>query len=311
MSTLISIMDKVLDCGGTDQANTGKHGCLQLFGTPLSVILTKKGYVIPKETDFNLAFLRTEVQAGNLIPLMEASAFEDLSAEDAFSTNAAGVERLNLPGLPKYKFIFEEGHEFYRQMSKMTSFKSKGAILIDDVGRWLFGVNSDGDYVGLTAGQITAELRKTKVQGGDAESKSITMQFLDRLQLDLNYGIVERDSIGFTPGEVPVVNGVNIEFTAIPTDTDVEAVVTVKLSSDNSSIVEGLLAANFVFQVDGVTEAPSGVVESPAGTYTFTVAAMSTGDVLTIDTIAGNSDITELSEVLYRADIIAITTVVS
>lgn len=309
MSTLISIMDKVLDCGGTDQANTGKLGCLQLFGTPLSVILTRKGYVIPKATDFTLAFLRTEVQKGNLIPLMEASSFEDLSAEDTFSTNAAGVERLNLKGLPKYKFMFEEGHEFYRQMSKMTSFKSKGAILIDDSGRWLFGVNSDGDYIGLTIGQVNAELRKTKVQGGDAESKSITMQFLDRLQLDLNYGIVERDSIGFTPSEVPAVNGVNIEFSAIPADTDLTSVVTVVLSSDNASIVEGLLAANFVFQVDGVTEVPSGVVESPAGTYTFTHAALSAGDILTVDTISGNYDITILDEILYRADIIALAEV--
>jgi hypothetical protein len=308
MSTLISIIDKVNNCGGST-ANTGKLGCLQVFGTPLSVILTKKGYVIPKETDFTLAFLQTEVQNGNLIPLIEASSFEDMSSEDTFSTNAAGVERLNLQGLPKYKFMFEEGHEFYRQLSKLTSFKSKGAILIDDSGRWLFGVNADGDYIGLTIGQINAEIRKTKVQGGDAESKSVTMQFLDRLQWDLNYGIIERDLVGFTPSDVPTVNGVNIAFSAVPADADTTIEVEVLLSSDNSSVVEGLLVDDFLVQVNGSTVTPSLLAEATPGNYTLTLAALATSDVVTVDLISGNYSIIVSEDVLYRADILGSATV--
>jgi len=308
MSTLISIIDKVNNCGGST-ANTGKLGCLQVFGTPLSVILTKKGYVIPKETDFTLAFLQTEVQNGNLIPLIEASSFEDMSSEDTFSTNAAGVERLNLQGLPKYKFMFEEGHEFYRQLSKLTSFKSKGAILIDDSGRWLFGVNADGDYIGLTIGQINAEIRKTKVQGGDAESKSVTMQFLDRLQWDLNYGIIERDLVGFTPSDVPTVNGVNIAFSAVPADADTTIEVEVLLSSDNSSVVEGLLVDDFLVQVNGSTVTPSLLAEATPGNYTLTLSALATSDVVTVDLISGNYSIIVSEDVLYRADILGSATV--
>ena len=301
-------MYKVNNCGGST-ANTGKLGCLQVFGTPLSVILTKKGYVIPKETDFTLAFLQTEVQNGNLIPLIEASSFEDMSSEDTFSTNAAGVERLNLQGLPKYKFMFEEGHEFYRQLSKLTSFKSKGAILIDDSGRWLFGVNADGDYIGLTIGQINAEIRKTKVQGGDAESKSVTMQFLDRLQWDLNYGIIERDLVGFTPSDVPTVNGVNIAFSAVPADADTTIEVEVLLSSDNSSVVEGLLVDDFLVQVNGSTVTPSLLAEATPGNYTLTLAALATSDVVTVDLISGNYSIIVSEDVLYRADILGSATV--
>jgi len=308
MSTLISIIDKVENCGGST-ANTGKLGCLQVFGTPLSVILTKKGYVIPKETDFTLAWLETEVQNGNLIPLMEASAFEDLSAEDAFSTNAAGVERLNLQGLPKYKFMFEEGHEFYRQLSKLTSFKSKGAILIDDAGRWLFGVDASGDYVGLTMGQINAEIRKTKVQGGDAESKSVTMQFLDRLQWDLNYGIAERDSLGVSPSDVPVVNGVNTAFTAIPADTDLTIDISVLLASDNSSAVEGLVIGNFLVKKNGVTVTHTLVTEPSAGNYQITVPAVVAGEIYTVELVDGNYDIVISENVLYRADRIDSATV--
>lgn len=303
MSALIDIMSKLEDCGGS-QANTGKLGCLQAFGTPLSAILTKNGFVIPKETELNIAYLEAQVQNGNLIPVMDASSFEDASGEDSNSTNAAGVERLNLQGLPKYKFMFEEGHEYYRQMSRLTSYKSKGAILIDDSGRWLFGVNSDGDYVGLTLGQVTAEMRKTKVQGGDAESKTLSMQFIDRYQWDSSYGIAERSEIGFGPSEVPTINGAKIDFTAVPASTELEVAVSVVLASDGNSPVEGLLPTNFVVTTGDTTQIPTDAVESTPGNYVLTVTALAAGALL-VDLFdsAKNLNVIINENVLYRSDI--------
>lgn len=301
MSALIDIMSKLENCGGAE-ANTGKLGCLQDFGTPLSVILTKNGFVIPKETELNIAFLELNIQNGNLIPIMDASSFEDVSGEDSYSTNAAGVERLNLRGLPKYKLMFEEGHEFYRQMYKLTSYKSKGAIIIDDSGRWLFGVNADGDYVGMTLGQVTSEMRKTKVQGGDAESKTLSMQFLDRYQWDYSYGIVERVELGFGPEEVPSINGAKINFAAVPASTETTVSVSVVLSSDSNSLVEGLLADNFIVTTGGTTQVPSGIAESPAGTYALTVTALAAGD-LSVDLYDSSVNLNVIinENVLYRS----------
>lgn len=306
MSALIDIMSKLENCGG-DQANTGKLGCLQSFATPLSLILTKNGFVIPKETELTIDFLAVEVQNGNLIPVMDASSFEDVSGEDSYSTNAAGVERLNLQGLPKYKLMFEEGHEFYRQMAKLTSYKSRGAIIIDDKGSWLFGVNAAGDYVGMTAGQITAELRKTKVQGGDAESKSVSIQFLDRYQWDWSYGIVQRSQIGFGTDEVPTINGVNISFTEVPASGATEVKVSVLLSTDNNSTVEGLVAADFVVTNGTSNSVPSALAEDTPGNYTLTVDALVSG-TLSVDifdsSVNMNVIINEGS--LFRSDISSI-----
>lgn len=309
MSALIDIMSKLENCGGS-QANTGKLGCLQDFGTPLSIILTKSGFVIPKETEMNLAYLEANVQNGNLIPVMDASSFEDVSGEDAYSTNAAGVERLNLQGLPKYKLMYEEGHEFYRQMSKLTSYKSKGAIIIDDSGRWLFGVNSDGDYVGLTVGQVTAEMRKTKVQGGDAESKSLTIQFIDRYQWDYSYGIVERSEIGISTAEVPTINGAILSLGAIPASTDTEVMVKVVLASDASSVVEGLAETDFVVTSNGSSQVPSGITETAPGEYTLTVASLSAGALL-VDLFDSslNLDVILSNNTLYRSDVLSETIV--
>jgi hypothetical protein len=303
MSALIDIMSKLENCGG-DQANTGKLGCLQSFGTPLSVILTKSGFVIPKETELNVAYLEAEVQKGNLIPVMDASSFEDVSAEDAYSTNAAGVERLNLKGLPKFKLMFEEGHEFYRQMSRLNSYKSKGAILIDDAGKWLFGVDSNGDYVGLTLGQVTAEMRKTKVQGGDAESRALSMQFLDRYQWDSSYGIVERSELGFSPSEVPTINGARIDFTQVAVSGDTDVVVTITLASDGSSPIEGLDASDFVVKSAGASQVPSGITEASPGLYVLTVTALSAG-ALSVDIFDSslNLNVVVSSSVLYRGGV--------
>lgn len=303
MSALIDIMSKLENCGG-DQANTGKLGCLQSFGTPLSVILTKRGFVIPKETELNVAYLEAEVQKGNLIPIMDASSFEDVSAEDAYSTNAAGVERLNLKGLPKFKLMFEEGHEFYRQMSRLNSYKSKGAILIDDAGKWLFGVDSNGDYVGLTLGQVTAEMRKTKVQGGDAESRALSMQFIDRYQWDSSYGIVERSELGFSPSEVPTINGARIDFTQVATSGDTDVAVTITLASDGSSPIEGLAASDFVVKSGVGSQVPTGITEASPGLYVLTVTALSTG-ALSVDIFDSslNLNVVVSSNVLYRGGV--------
>jgi len=300
MSAIGTIIGKVDNCGG-NQANTGKEGCLQLFGTPLSVILTAKNFSIPATTEITIAYLQLQVQNGNLIPVMEASSFEDLSSEDTMSTNAAVVERINLLGLPKYKFMYEEGHEFYKQMSKLTSFKSRGVILIDDAGRWLFGRKADGSLCGMTAGQINPEQRKTKVQGGDAESKSLTIQFLDRLQWDYEYGIVEREAMGLSESDVPVINGVNLAFTATPGDTDTSLEISAKLSSDNTSLIEGLETANFFVTINGVTEAGFTANEATPGMYTLSaITALATSDVVVVGFISGNYTTIISGDELYR-----------
>lgn len=308
MEELSLIIDQKA-CSGAGGANTGKLGCLSLFGEPTHFMLITKGTVIPKATVFDLTYLSNMVQIGKNVPLIDASAFEDLSAEDTMSTNSKGIERLNLKGLPKYKFTFEEGHEFYREISKLTSFKSKDVIIGDEEGNWMLAKNSDGDFTGFTVGQITALLRKTKMAGGDAESKSITIQFLDRLQIDTNYGILHADTLDWTPQEIPLVNGVNLVAAPIA-DAGTDLVVTAKLSQDNNTIVEGLILADFVVTKNGTSEVPSGVVETTPGVYTITVAAAATNDIYIIDLYDStkNVDIINSNDILYRSDGVSVTT---
>ena len=175
MATLQEIANLKTDCGGGD-ANTGKKGCQIEFGTPLSVIRLKKGTVIPKETVFSKAYIDGLIIARTATPLIGAVAFDDQGAEDGLNTLSSGIERLNLLGLPKYMLEFQEGHEFYREISGLTSYRKSDFILFDEAGNMAIAINSDGDYVGFSAGQVIAMPRKSNVQGGDNESRSVYQQ---------------------------------------------------------------------------------------------------------------------------------------
>lgn len=301
--TIQSIADKV-SCGGAVKANTGKLGCLSLFGTPEHIILLTKGHNILPTDNVDIAYLKPLVQKGTAIPLIGASSFEDVSGDDQYSENASGEKRLNLKGLPEYKLMFEEGHEFYREMAKLESYKAFDAIIIDEEGNWLLSTSGD-KFAGMSAGHVTPELTQRKVAGGDAESKSILIQFLDRLQWDRNYAILHADQLDFTPSEIPAVNGVDLEWDTVPADTDTDLVVSANLSGDRSSKVEGLQSANFIVKVNGSGVAISGVVESSeGGVYTITIPALASTDVVEVDLWDNslNVDVTDLSGILYRSE---------
>jgi len=290
-------------CSGGETPNTGKLGCLSLFGTPEHFVAFKKGFKIQPGDELTVAYLIPFIQSGKVIPIIGASSFEDMSGEDSYSTNSSGEKRINLKGLPEYKLTFEEGHEFYRQLSQLESYKSLDFAIIDDEGNWMMVQNSDGTYGGFKAGHVTPELTKRKAKGGDAESKSLVVQFLDRLQFDRNYVIVHADTLDFVPEEIPLVNGVNLSFIGSqPAGTELN--VRALLSSDNNSTVEGLDEADFYVTVNGVENVVTASVMAPSGDYALTVTAFVATDVITVDlkqTIQPTGSVVDVLGVLFRS----------
>lgn len=278
-------------CAGVNGANTGKIGCLSLFGTPTHMLLFRKGFVIDATEEFDDAYLRPLVQRRVMIPLIDASAFEDVSSEDAYSTNSRGRKRLNVKGLPEYKLMFEEGHEFYREIAKLESFKRFDAMIGDAEGNWIVGTLSSGDFVGMRAGHLTPELTKRKVEGGDPEMKSILVQFLDRLQWDTNYVILHAEDLAVTPQEIPVINGTEIAFIVQPASADTTLKIKVTYASDRTTLIEGLLASDFVVTNGITTPAVSNVVEDTPGNYTLTIdTAVASGDKVKVDHFDGGTN---------------------
>lgn len=291
-------------CSGAGSGiNTGKLGCLSLFGTPTHMIAVRKGFEILATAEFNDAYIRPLVQNGTMIPLIDASSFEDLSSEDAYSTNAKGVKRLNVKGLPEYRLVFEEGHEFYREISKLESFKRFDFLIGDAEGNWIIARKSNGNFQGMTAGHVTPQLTMRKVEGGDAESKSIVVQFLDRLQWDTNYEILHAEDLDLTPQEMPVVNGTEISFNANPEALDTTVDVKVTLASDRDTAIVGLEQTDFSVLVNGATAAISGLAETAGGNYALTIPALAANDTVQVNHLGTASNVADSNGVLYRNSI--------
>lgn len=310
MAAISEIRNVVNSCSG-GSADTGKLGCNIEFGTPLHLIGLKAGTIIPAATEFNLEYINTLVQSGTSVPLVGADVFEDLSGEDGMFTAASGVEKLNLKALPKYKLTYYEGHHFYKELAKLEGFKNLDFIIGDAEGNWKIVRKSDGDNAGFQAGMVLPEMTKARVQGGDPESKSIIVQFLSRKQWDEDYDILLRENLDNDPEDFQGVNTVVLAYDVQPSDTDTTIVISATLESDGKTKVEGLDVDDFLYTVGGATEVPSGVVEV-SGVYTFTVAAISSADELTIQNYDSsvNKNVIIASETTYRSNIASATVAV-
>ena len=296
MATLKSIAGKN-GCGGDGSIATGKKGCQIPFGTPKHAIRLTKGTVIPSTTEFTLSYVLSLIAAGKAIVVMSATAFERLSGEDAMSTTSEGIESLNVLGLPKYKLTFQEGHEFYRQLSKLTGYKNSDWLIIDDSGNMKIALNSNNDFVGFTAGQVNSEMVMEKVSGGDAESKSLTIQFINRKQWDQNYTIVKNEQLGFDWEEVDGANPVNLELITVPTATDTEIVFSALLASDNNTPVEGMEKEQIEILVDGVAAEIATLTEAD-NEYTATIPVLTGASVISI----GIKSIINIEDVLFSSE---------
>jgi len=307
--SLATIVDKKASCGGAN-ADTGKLGCQLEWGTPLHAIGIQKGFAIPAATVWNKAYIDSQIQLGKFVPLIGAESFDNESSEDQVTTNSRGVDRLNTLGLPKYKFGFEEGHAFYKELANLTSFKALDWMFADEEGNWRMAVRGDGDYGGFSAGQTIAMLTNTKTLGGDPESKSVSIQLLDRVQWDKNYVFATRDQLDFAPEEIDGVNGITFSFDAVPAAAATTFDFTAVLKSDGVTPVEGLVDADMRYTVDGITTAMA-IVENTPGKYTGTVVAISAAEVLGIETynIPTLTAIVLNGGVLYRGKIVTATAV--
>lgn len=310
MATISSIANLVNGCaGGT--VSTGKLGCNVQFGEPRHLIGLKAGLEIDASAEFNQAFINSLVQAGNAVPLIGASSFEDMSSEDSVFTYSSGIELQNLDGLPKYKLTFDEGHQFYKEMSKLKGFKNLDFIIGDNEGNWKLVKKSNGNYKGFAAGQVLPMATKHKVSGGDIESKSITVQLLSRLETDTNYDILLRANLENDPEDFNGVNAVSIAFDVVPSDADTSLVVSTLLDADRKTVVEGLAKENFLVTVDGATATIATATEVN-GVYTLAIPAIATAEVLTVqlyDSSVNKNVIISDSGATFRSNILNATVI--
>lgn len=279
---LFGTIKNTLECS-LSALGTGANNCPFEIKLVTGIYAVARGETIADADDFDKDYVQEKIQQGEWIPLIDAIGFLDESADDTIQTTQSGTEiKANLG---KYKFTLEykKGEYFNKAMSSLDSFGKFDIILVDEAGNWLLTENSSGVGKGFKAGMFSP--LKTKLNDGSvATSKSITFQLLDRAEWDDRLVWMDVSQTGFSPDEADGANDILISFTAAPSNTDATIVIDLVSTADNSTVLSGLITANFLVTQDDVVNTTTWAESATiSGQYTGTLTGtLSTDEVVVV-----------------------------
>jgi hypothetical protein len=140
-------------------------------------------------------------------------------------------------------------------------------------------------------------------------------QFLDRLQFDRYYVILNADELDFYPEEIMCVNGVDVSFTSVPSNGDTSLELKFLLNSDHNTPVLGIDNADVYVKVNGATATLGTMTQNGLnGDYTLAITSpsLATNDTLEVGFWHSSipNGIAEVGTELYRATPILTGTVI-
>jgi len=280
MGLFSTIINKV-SCGLAELLGTGLKFCKFDFRTPAVIVLVQKGLKILPSDDFNLAYIQELQQLGKATVLKGVVDFADNTPDNDRGTRAATGKMFTTLKHPyMWTFTFDNGLNFYKAITKLDSNEQYDIILFDVKGDALLSMDNQGNGRGLDLGLLDTG----KYVIGNENSQTITVQ-VDRQNFDNTVSWITNENLDFTAAQdLDGYNDVTIAMVA-PANAATTVVFTVTATANNKLVpLEGLVIADLLYQVDGVTVVPTLLTPSPtvSGQYTLTVASLSTGDVLTL-----------------------------
>lgn len=308
MATIGNIIN-LEECGLNDVYGTGTRGCKLFIEKTVSLWVVPDGFTFDSSETLNETYAQVLQAQGNLIVLKGVKAFTDNSADDIFETLPDGTKQIATLGLYEFGATFINGLYFHSALHSLNSFSSFNILFVDRSGNILGTQNSDGELMGFSTNYLQG-MRLMFPTDTTGQKEGIGFQLADRSELDTNFAFVSGNQLGtFQPQQLDGINDVVLSLTA-PSDSATSLVVTAKTKQNQKAWTGGVLA-NFLVQVDGATITPSGVAESPDGTYTFTVAAVSTGEVVTVQLYDSSNSraVIESDNVLYKSNTTTATVV--
>ena len=281
----MAVASTILGLGScsTSDVNTGDLGCNVEFGAAMHAIALTKGTVIALTEDLDVDYFNSLTQDGTAIPIMSAFSSESTVSDDGIETSPFGIESLTVGGLIKYSLTMKKGQYFYKELSKLTSFDKYDWVVGDNNGNWKFALTSTGALKGFTAGQVIAMVTTPAVPGGETEKKTITFQLTDRLELDIRNDVILSSNL-FPITDVKGVNGVTLSYAdasgaVAPGTTDTVLKVKALFTNGLDIGVEGLVANDFLYTVNGTPETPT-VTEVGGGYYSLAITALAASTIV-------------------------------
>lgn len=298
---VLNTIYNLVSCGTTAVLGTGTKGCKQFLKKATSVWITPQGFKFDGTQTFDETYAQLEQAKGNLIILKGIKTFTDNSSDDIIETLPDGTKQVATLGLYEFAVQFINGLAFHAALHSLNSYGSYDALFVDRDGNVLGTKASDGSLKGFSIGMLQADklMFPTDTTG---QKEGIKFQFTTRKELDSNYIYLQQAQYDpFAPQDLDGVNEVVLDL-AVPAALATTLVVTAK-SVTNGNAWTGGLTGDFQVTRDGVVESQT-VVESPVGTYTFTIAAVVASETFAVrlyDT-ANTRDIILKDTDLYKSN---------
>ena len=153
----------------------------------------------------------------------------------------------------EFALTFINGLAFHAALHSLNSFGSYNVLFVDRDGNVLGTKSATGNLKGFSLNMLQG-MKLSFPSDSVGQKEGIGFQMSTRRELDSDYIYISADQLnGFQPELVDGINEVVLAYDSVPAD--------------------------FLILKDGVTESQT-VVEAPSGTYTFTVAALSTNEAI-------------------------------
>ena len=309
MATFGSIKNKI-NCSIT-ALGTGTKNCAFEIKLINGIYAIKRNTTIADGDTFDKTYLQGLVQAGKAIPLINAIGFVDNSADDTIQETQSGVKiKANL-GRYEFQLEYKKGEYFNKALSSLDSFGAYDIIIVDEAGSFLMTENKSGLAKGFKAGLFSPEKRKFN-DATVATTKMLTFQLLDRGEFDDRLVWLDASELDFSPDEVDGINDITASYNVAPSDTDTTVIVDLVSAADSQTALEGLVDADFLVTVDGVTTATTWVESATVpGRYTGTLAALATNEVVIVQLYdsSANKNVIIKDDCLYRSNALTATVV--
>lgn len=255
-------------------AETSK-GCATLITAAKMIILIAPNAEIKKDAELYSEIDRL-VLAGQMEILRGVQNFEQNGSDDATETLPDDTMRVTNEG--KYAFLasFTNGLFFNKALHSLKGYKRWNVLLVDANG--VYGVETETGLKGFNTGMLQpAKLSFPSPTAGQQEG--LRFQFLDRYELDEDYGFIMDSGIRKLKG----VTEIKLALVNEPLAADTTVTAKAVLAMDESIAYEGATFADFDLTASGVDKAPTaGDDATTGGTYVLTVPALAAADELVL-----------------------------
>ena len=296
-------------CGLSAVLGTGTKGCKQFLKKATSLWFVPDGFEFDGAETFDETYIKLLQAQGNLIVLKGAKTFTDNSSEDIIETLEDGTKQVATLGMYEFALTFINGLAFHAALHSLNSFGSYNVLFVDRDGNVLGTKSSTGNLKGFSLNMLQG-MKLSFPSDSVGQKEGIGFQMSTRRELDSDYIYISADQLnGFQPELVDGINEVVLAYDSVPADAATSIVVKATLKQ-NQNAFTGALTTDFLILKDGVTESQT-VVEAPSGTYTFTVAALSTNEAIVTqlyDTVNTRA-IIDLDSDLYKSNAAGTTVV--